>query len=277
MLKLPRCLALLLMLAMPACLPMGKSTFQATTTREGRLKASDAAAHSTARIRREGTIVSIQEAYRFDLGKLLNVDHGYRVEASDDEAELSKHEAIITTAVHGAFGLGLFKPYLGMVDTPWAHAIYERTQIGRPFLVKSFSAKRDDYYVVPVFYQGRWRVANHVGLTPDGSYYSNGFLIENLTPETPRSTTVLGLERARQVAIARLGPLTSEPMRVFADTVPPREDAVLGYVWYATTATDAIAIDTHGAIAPVTPDQKASIQAGQRLAQPLDFKGAKIK
>jgi len=261
------CLVALGLLA--GCMPLGKSTFQSATTGDGRLKPSDAAAHSTTKVQRVGVELVVEDAFHLDLRRLLDIDAGYRPIDLSDEAEQTRAEAVIATAIHGASGLGVFKRFRGLEHTPWAERFYERTQVGRPFLVTSWTRKRDDYYVVPVFFRGRWKVANHVGVSPTGHFYSNGFEIEDLAPESSASRTVYGLERAREFAHLYLGPLATPPIRVFADTLPPPTDPVLGYLWAVTTPTESAVIDTHGAIARLSDKQRQELRTSWRLSTPL--------
>lgn len=255
---------LLLLGALTGCLAISKGTFDSTTGAGGTLKASDAASHSSATIRRDGREVVVQEAYRFDLARLVEVDAGYVPGDNPDEAAQTKDETIITMAIHGAFGMGVFNSVLGQIDTPWAKQIMAQTTIGRPFLVRSISAKRDDYYVVPVFYKRRWGVANHVGVTPRGTYYSNGFTVPNMPIEKADSSTAFGRSNLERLIGARFK-LSAPPERVWLETEPPQEDAVIGYCWLLKTDSGIHLIDTRGKTGRPTPEQAASLLEGRPL------------
>jgi len=258
-----RLTALSLALSLTGCLSIGK-TFDSTTSAGGHLKASDAAAHSKARIRRDGREVVVEEAYRFDLTKLVEVDAGYVPGNNLDEGAQTKDETLISMAIHGAFGMGTFNAVLDKVDTPWAKQIMAQTRIGKPFLVRSLSPKRDDYFVVPVFYKSRWGVANHVGVTAQGTYYSNGFTIPNMPIETPDGRTAYGRDNVNRLS-ARLGKLQEAPQRVWVETDPPQQDAVMGYCWLLKTADAVILMDTQGHTGRLAPDQAAQVKAGKLL------------
>lgn len=260
-----------LLLALAGCLSIGKGTFDATTGAGGHLKASDAAAHSTARIRREGSELVVEEAYRCDLSTLVEVDAGYVPGHVADEGAWTRDETLISMAIHGAFGMGTFNAVLDKVDTPWARQILSKTRIGRPFLVRSLSPKRDDYYVVPVFYKGRWGVANHVGVTPRGTYYSNGFTIPNMPVERAESGTAYGRQNLDRLA-ARFGPRAAEPRRVWLETEPPQEDAVIGYCWLLETASGSVLVDTRGRTGRLSPEQASGVAAGKLLDGPVSIK-----
>lgn len=258
----------LALLTLTGCLSIGKGSFDATTSAGGALKASDAASHSTAKIRREGREVVVQEAYRFDLATLVEVDEGYVPGNNPDEGLQTKDETIISMAIHGAFGMGTFNPVLDKIDSPWAKDVMAKTRIGRPFLVRSLSTKRDDYYVVPVFYKSRWGVANHVGVTPRGTYYSNGFTVPNMPVEKAGSGTVYGRRNLDQVA-ARFGALAAPPERVWLETDPPQEDAVIGYCWLLRTASEVRVLDTKGRVGSLSAEQAARLGAGRPLEGPV--------
>lgn len=256
-------------LALSACMP--RQNFQSTTTAEGHLKASDAAAHSKALLKREGTWVSVQDAYRFDLSRLVDVDAGYLPREVTDEASLTRDEAVVSTAIHGAFGLGTFNAVLDKVHSPWAQSIYDRTRVGRPFLVRSLSPHRDDYYVVPVFFRGRWAVASHVGLSPRGSYYSNGYTVPDMPTETPDAATVYGRQRLDRLVATRFEPPTTPPERVYVETTPAQQDAVLGFLWSVETPRRHVLIDVSGRVATLSAEQSERIKLGMRLEAPVAF------
>ncbi|HEY9857350.1 MAG TPA: hypothetical protein V6D05_16525 [Stenomitos sp.] len=258
-----RLAALSLVLSLAGCMSLGK-TFDSTTSAGGHLKASDAASHSKARIRRDGREVVVEEAYRFDLAKLVDVDAGYVPGDYQDEGAQTKDETLISMAIHGAFGMGTFNAVLDKVDTPWAKQIMAQTRIGKPFLVRSLSPKRDDYYVVPVFYKSRWGVANHVGVTAQGTYYSNGFTIPNMPIEKPESKTAYGRANVDR-RIAHLGKLQEAPERVWVETDPPQQDAVMGYCWLLKTDDGMRLMDTQGHTGGLTAVQAAQVKAGKLL------------
>ncbi|MNL06316.1 hypothetical protein D3C87_1269490 [compost metagenome] len=250
---------------------MPKQNFEATTTAEGHLKASDAASHSKANLKREGAWMTVQDAYRFDLTHLVDVDAGYQPREVTDEAALTRDEVVVSTAIHGAFGLGTFNAVLDRVHSPWAQAIYDRTRVGRPFLVRSLSSHRDDYYVVPVFFRGRWAVASHVGLSARGTYYSNGYTVPDMPTEGPGATTVYGRERLDRLIAERFEVPIAPPERVYVETVPPQQDAVLGYLWRVETPRRHVLIDVAGRVATLGPEQSERIKAGARLDAPIAF------
>lgn len=255
--------SLTLVMALTGCLSIGK-TFDATTGAGGHLKASDAASHSQARIRRDGREVVVEEAYRFDLAKLVEVDAGYVAGDNLDEGAQTKDETLISMAIHGAFGMGTFNAVLDKIDTPWAKQVMAQTRIGKPFLVRSLSPKRDDYYVVPVFYKSRWGVANHVGVTARGTYYSNGFTIPNMPLEKPDGGTAYGRKNLERLC-ARFGRLQEEPQRVWVETDPPQQDAVMGYCWLLKTFDAVVLMDTQGHTGRLTSDQATMLKAGKLL------------
>ncbi|HEY9898879.1 MAG TPA: hypothetical protein V6D00_06825 [Pantanalinema sp.] len=250
---------------------MPKQNFEATTTAEGHLKASDAAAHSKAILRREGSWVTVQDAYRFDLTRLVDVDAGYLPREVTDEAALTRDEVVVSTAIHGAFGLGTFNAVLDRVHSPWAQAIYDRTQVGRPFLVRSLSSHRDDYFVVPVFFRGRWAVACHVGLAARGTYYSNGYTVPDMPTEGAEAASVYGRQRLDRLIVERFEAPVAPPERVYAETSPPQHDAVLGYLWRVETPRRHVLVDVCGRVATLSPEQSARIRAGARLDAPIAF------
>ncbi len=246
------------------CMGLGKGSFDSTTGADGALKASDAASHSKAHLRREGSEVLVQDAYRFDLATLVEVDEGYVPGHNPDEGQQTKDETIISMAIHGAFGMGTFNPVLDKIDSPWAKDVMAHTRIGRPFLVRSLSPKRDDYYVVPVLFKSRWGVANHVGVTPRGTYYSNGFTVPNMPLEKAGSGTAFGRKNLDQL-IARLGSPTEPPQRVWLETDPPQEDAVLGYCWLVKAGGEVRVYDTKGRSGRLSAEQAAKLRTGQPL------------
>ncbi|MBO9542823.1 hypothetical protein J7643_19720 [bacterium] len=250
---------------------MPKQNFEATTTAEGHLKASDAASHSKAIIKREGTWVTVQDAYRFDLTRLVDVDAGYQPREITDEAALTRDEVVVSTAIHGAFGLGTFNAVMDRVHSPWAQAIYDRTRVGRPFLVRSLSPRRDDYYVVPVIFRGRWAVASHVGLSPRGTYYSNGYTVPDMPTEGAEAKTVYGRQSLDRLIATHLEPPVSPPERVYVETTPPQQDAVLGYLWRVETPRREVLIDVKGQMATLSPEQRARLREGKRLESPVAF------
>lgn len=252
------------MFALSGCLAISKGTFDSTTGAGGTLKASDAASHSSATIRRDGREVVVQEAYRFDLARLVEADRGYVPIDLLEESVLTQHETIISMAIHGAFGMGVFNPVLDKIDSPWARQVMDQTRIGRPLLVRSISAKRDDYYVVPVFYKSRWGVANHVGVTARGTYYSNGFTVPNMPIEKADSGTAFGRMNLERL-IKPLGTMVAPPERVWLETDPPQDDAVIGYCWLLKTDAGIQLVDTRGRIGKPTPEQAARLAAGQPL------------
>lgn len=260
----------LLLFALVGCQAIGKGTFDSTTSAGGHLKASDAASHSRAKIRREGREVIVQEAYRFDLAKLIEVDEGYVPVESLDEGAQTKDETIISMAIHGAFGMGTFNPVLDKIDSPWAKQIMDQTRIGRPFLVRSLSPKRDDYYIVPVFYKSRWGVANHVGVTARGTYYSNGFTVPNMPVEKADGRTAFGRKALDRLS-TQLGKPLEAPQRVWVETTPPQDDAVMGYCWLLKTASGVVIIDTKGRTGQLTPDQAAGLASGQPLESSVNL------
>lgn len=260
-----------LCLTISGCMPTGR-TFDATTTSDGHLKASDAASHSKARITREGRLVTIQGAYRFDLARLVDVDHDYQAPEITDEAQLTRDEAIVSTAVHGAFGLGIFDSALARLDTPWAQGIMSRTRVGRPLFVRSLSPKRDDYYVVPVFYRNRWAVSSHVGVSGAGLFYSNGFTIPNMPIEPAGTRTVYGRANLERLLELRQTAASSPSERVYVETIPAQNEQVLGYAWLVHTKDGTLLVDPSARTAHLTGEQESEIDAGHRLSTPITFR-----
>lgn len=250
---------------------MPRQNFQSTTTAEGHLKASDAAAHSKAILKREGAWVTVQDAYRFDLTRLVDVDAGFQPGEVTDEVALTRDEVVVSTAIHGAFGLGTFNAVMDKVHSPWAQSIYDRTRVGRPFLVRSLSGNRDDYYVVPVFFRGRWAVASHVGLSPRGSYYSNGYTVPDMPAEGADAATVYGRQGLDRLIAKRFEAPIAPPERVYVETTPAQQDAVLGYLWRVETPRRHLLIDVKGRVATLSPEQAERFKAGKQLDAPVAF------
>lgn len=263
--------ASLLLLFNTSCLPVGKQTFRSTSTGGAAIKESDAAAHSKAKLRREGRELVVQDAYRFDLGTLVDVDQGYQTSSENDEGALTRTEAVVSMAIHGAFGLGTFDHVLGQLETPWAKGIFAQTRVGRPFFVRSLSAQRDDYYVVPVFYKARWAVASHVGVSKRGTYYSDGFTVPNQPIEAAKSDSCLGLRNVEEMASRRFGTLTAKPERLYVDRTPQPTEAVLSYVWWIQTPQQDWLLDVEGHAIALSAEQTERLHANERMEPPISF------
>lgn len=253
-----------------ACLPT-RGTFHATTRGAGIAPESDPAAYSRAKIRRVGRIVTVQDAYSFDLGRLVDLDADGQVHEDTDEASLTRNEAIVTCAIHAAFGLGLFDAVLDQLKGAWAQGVMRQTRVGKPFFVRSLSPKRSSYYLVPVLYKQHWAVASHVGRTPAGRYYSDGFTVPDMPLETPAASTVYGQANLRRMVASRWHLPDPRFERVFVERVPPPDDALLGYCWRVQSGDQVLLVTPQGRARTLTAAEASLSLSTGGLDHPLDF------
>lgn len=251
-------------LLLAGCMP-GRATFRTTAHGEGVRPASDPAAHSTARVRREGSQLVIQDVYRADLRRLIDVDREYQERVERDEAGMTRDEALITAGLHAAFGLGVFRPALERLDSDWARRIMARTRVGVPFFVRSVSPGRASFHVVPVFYQERWGVSSHVAATVDGRYYSDGFCVIDRPIEAAGTASAVGRANVLRWAAAH-GMPAPEVERVYLEQSPPPEDVLVAYAWWVRQGERAFLLDRRGQALAAT----ASL-GPEGIVQPVRF------